>query len=323
MREVLKRYIAYLKAEHNASQYTIRNYRTDLVGTSKRGAGKGFFQFLLLNNISDLREVDKQTIRNYLTWLVNQNIEKSSLSRKLSVIRSFYRFLLREGIINESPIPINASGRKGERSSLSPKLDKRLPVFLTQTEVQELINTPDLKRSEGKRDRAIIELLYATGLRVSELTNLDVADINLDSHEIHTLGKGSKERIVLIGNPAAVAISDYLENARNKLLKGKNNTALFVSRFGSRLINRRIQKMIQRYSILCGLEKKVHPHVMRHTFATHMLDGGADLRVVQELLGHADLSSTQIYTHITKQQAKKVYLLAHPLAREKESSSGL
>jgi site-specific recombinase XerD len=318
MREVFKRYLNYLKAEHNASKYTLRNYETDLMGTHKRGAGKGFFQFLVLKNVIDFKDVDKQTIRDYLSWLVDQNIDKSSLSRKLSAIRSFYRFLLQEGIIKKSPIPINASGRKGERSALSPKQDKRLPVFLTREEIQALIEAPDLSKPEGKRDRAILELLYASGLRVSELTNLNLADVNLGTHEIRAMGKGDKERVVLIGNPAAESITEYINSARLKFLTGKNTDALFVSRYGARLIDRRMQKIIKKYSGLCGLDKKVHPHVLRHTFATHMLDGGADLRVVQELLGHADLSSTQIYTHITKQQARKVYLTAHPLAQEKE-----
>jgi site-specific recombinase XerD len=320
MRELFKRYIDYLKAEHNASQYTLRNYRTDLMGTHKRGVGKGFFQFLVLNDIKDFRDVDKQTIRDYLSWLVDQNIDKSSLSRKLSAIRSFYRFLFQEGIIKKSPIPINSSGRKGERSSLSPKLDKRLPIFLTQQEIQSLINKPDITKPEGKRDKAILELLYASGMRVSELTGMNLGDLNLDTHEIRTLGKGSKERVVLIGLPAAQAICEYINNSRSELINGKNTDALFISRYGARLIDRRIQKIIQKYSLQIGLDKKVHPHVLRHTFATHMLDGGADLRVVQELLGHADLSSTQIYTHVTRQQAKKVYLKAHPMAQEKDSS---
>jgi integrase/recombinase XerC len=322
MREVLKRYFDYLKGERNASKYTLRNYETDLMGTRKRGAGKGFFQFLILNKVSNFKEVDRQTMRDYVSWLADQKIDKSSISRKLSAIRSFYRFMLREEIIDQSPIPVNASGRKGERSSLSPKMDKRLPVFLTQQETLELIASPDLSKPEGKRDRAILELLYASGLRVSELTSLNLKDIDLETREIRTLGKGSKERIVLIGLPAANAILEYLDDSRPKLLSGKKNEALFVSRYGARLIDRRMQKIIKKYASLSGVEKKVHPHVLRHTFATHMLDGGADLRVVQELLGHADLSSTQIYTHVSKQHARKVYLSSHPLAQNKDDVDG-
>ena len=164
MREIFNRYLNYLKAERNASAYTLRNYKTDLIGTYKNGPGNGFFQFLTPKKINDFKEVDKATLRDYLSWLTDRGINKTSLSRKLSAIRSFYRFLLKEGLLEKSPIPINASGRKGERSSLSPKLDKRLPVFLTQQETEKLINTPDLTKPEGKRDRALIELLYASGL---------------------------------------------------------------------------------------------------------------------------------------------------------------
>jgi integrase/recombinase XerC len=321
VREIFNRYLDYLKAERNASAYTLRNYGTDLIGTHKRGAGKGFFQFLVLRKIRDFREVDKETIRDYLSWLVVQNIDKSSLSRKLSAIRSFYRYLLREGILEKSPIPVSSSGRKGERSSLSPKLDKRLPVFLTQSEMEQLLHVPDLTRPEGQRDRAILELLYAAGLRVSELWQLNLNALNLENREIRILGKGSKERMVLMGIPAAAALCEYINTGRPQLLKNRFDTALFLNKRGKRLSMRGIQKLLKHCAAVLGLEKNVHPHVLRHTFATHMLDGGADLRVVQELLGHADLSSTQIYTHVTKQQARKVYLTAHPLAREKDNSN--
>jgi tyrosine recombinase XerC len=322
MREVFNRYLDYLKAERNASAYTLRNYKTDLMGTFKRGQGKGFFQFLKLKKIGDFREVNRQTIRDYLSWLMEKDIDKSSLSRKLSAIRSFYRFLLQESILEKSPIPVNASGRKGDRSSLSPKQDKKLPVFLTQREMEKLLNTPDSSKPEGKRDRAMLELLYASGLRISELWQLNLDNINLDNREIRVIGKGSKERIVLIGIPAVSALSEYLNHGRHQLSVNRPASALFLNKRGKRLSMRGIQKILKHYSAAIGLEKNLHPHVLRHTFATHMLDGGADLRVVQELLGHADLSSTQIYTHVTKQQARKVYLTAHPMAQERDTSYG-
>jgi tyrosine recombinase XerC len=322
MREVFNRYLDYLKAERNASRYTVRNYSTDLMGTHKRGEGKGFFQFLVEQKIRDFRDVDKQTIRDYLSWLTEQDIDKSSMSRKLSAIRSFYRFLLREGILQKSPIPISASGRKGERSSLSPKQDKKLPVFLSRPEVEQLLNTPSVAKPEGQRDRAIMELLYASGLRVSELWQLNLESIDLDSREIRVMGKGSKERVALMGIPAASALRAYIHDGRLRLLNSRRDSALFLNQQGKRLSMRGIQKLLKHYSLAIGLEKNVHPHVLRHTFATHMLDGGADLRVVQELLGHADLSSTQIYTHVTKQQARKVYLTAHPMAQEKDNADG-
>ena len=316
MQEVFKRYLNYLKAECNASPYTLRNYRTDLMGTYKRGPGKGFFQFLKIKQIADFSEVDKGVIRDYLAWLIEQGVEKVSLVRKLSALRSFYRYLLNEGLLKTSPIPINASGRKGNRSALSPKLDKKLPVFLNDVEINCLLTMPDLSKPEGLRDRALLELLYASGMRVSEIWQLNLENIDQESREIRVLGKGSKERMTLMGLPAFKALQNYLRQGRLELLKNRGNKAVFLNKQGQRLSIRGIQKNLKHYAQAAGILKDVHPHVLRHTFATHMLNGGADLRVVQELLGHADLSSTQIYTHVTKQQARKVYLTSHPLARE-------
>jgi integrase/recombinase XerC len=317
VREIFNRYLDYLVAERNASKYTVRNYRTDLIGTFERGQGKGFFQYLLMRDIKDFQQVDRQTIREYLGWLMDQGIDKSSLARKLSAIRSFYRFLLNEGVLARSPIPVGVSGRKGERSTLSPKLDKRLPQFLTQAEVIKLIGLPDTSTPAGKRDRTILELLYAAGMRVSELWQLNLDVVHLDSREIRVTGKGDKERVVLIGLPAAAALKDYVTAGRPALAPKPRENALLLNTTGKRLSVRSIQKILRHYAAAGGIEKNVHPHTLRHTFATHMLEGGADLRVVQELLGHADLSSTQIYTHVTKQQARKVYLRVHPLAGEK------
>jgi integrase/recombinase XerC len=320
MREIFNRYLDYLRAERNASAYTIRNYETDLIGTYKRGIGRGFFQYITMREISDFRDVDKQVIRDYLSWLVERHTDKSSLIRKLSAIRSFYRFLLREEIIRQSPIPLTRSGRS--RMELSPKQDQRLPVFLTRSEMEQLLNKPDLTRPAGKRDRAILELFYAAGLRVSELTGLNLNSLNLETHEVRVLGKGAKERIVLIGQPAASALMDYIAQVRPLFLRRTATDALFINRFGTRMVVRRMQKIIKQYAFAMGSGKNIHPHVLRHTFATHMLDGGADLRVVQELLGHTNLSTTQIYTHITKQQARKVYLNSHPMALEKDYIDG-
>jgi integrase/recombinase XerC len=198
-------------------------------------------------------------------------------------------------------------------------LGKKLPVFLTAPEVNRLIQTPDASKPEGIRDRALLEILYASGLRVSEIWQLNLKNIDAGSHEIRVTGKGNKERIVLIGLPALEALDRYLKTARPILLNNRSNEALWLNKAGKRLSMRGMQKQLKHYALANGLQKNVHPHVLRHTFATHMLDGGADLRVVQELLGHADLSSTQIYTHVTKQQARRVYLTAHPMAQEKDN----
>ena len=311
MQEIFNRYISHLKAERNASPYTIRNYTNDLWGNYSRGPEKGFFQFLKLKEISSLEKVDKNTLREYISWLMEQGVVKASIARKLSSIRSFYRYLVREGILAINPL---------EKVS-SPKLDKRLPSFLTIEEMERLLETPDITSPVGQRDRALMELLYASGLRVSELVQLNLEQVNLDTHETRVRGKGSKERIVLMGEPAAKALSIYLTRGRPELLGEKRSSAVFVTRDGRRLTERRVQKELEEIAVKSGIGKRVHPHMLRHTFATHLLDGGADLRVVQELLGHADLSSTQIYTHVTKSQAKKMYLSAHPMARKKDDET--
>jgi len=298
MQEVFNRYINYLEAERNVSAYTVRNYKADLLD---------FFYFLKKKKADSL-EVDRKVLRDYLTYLTKQGIVKASIARKLSAIRSFYRYLVREKIISANPIEMVSS----------PKLDKRLPSFLTLEEVERLLNAPDLSTPQGQRDRALLELLYASGLRVSELVNLNLNQIDLDTNEIRVWGKGSKERMVLMGEPAAEALRNYLKQGRPKLLAEKRGNALFLNRYGQRLPERRVQRILEQYAKKSDIGKRVHPHMLRHTFATHLLDGGADLRVVQELLGHARLSSTQIYTHVTKGQARKVYLAAHPLAKEKD-----
>jgi len=279
-----------------------------LLGNPKRGPEKGFFQFLRLKQIASLEKVDKHTVREYISWLMEQGVVKASIARKLSAIRSFYRYLVREGILAINPL---------EKAS-SPKLDRRLPSFLTVEEMERLLAAPDLSRPMGQRDRALMELLYASGVRVSELVQLNLEQVNLDTREIRVWGKGSKERIVLMGEPAARALSIYLAQGRPKLLGGKRSNAMFLNRYGQRLTERRVQKNLEEITEKAGIGKRIHPHMLRHTFATHLLDGGADLRVVQELLGHANLSSTQIYTHVTKSQARKVYLSAHPMAHEKD-----
>ena len=305
MQEVFNKYINYLEVERNVSPYTVRNYTTDLLG---------FFEFLKGKEISSLNEVDRHVARDYLAYLLEQGFVKASIARKLSAIRSFYRYLLREKMVSTSPV----------ETTSSPKLDKRLPSFLSIKEVNRLLEAPDLSTPQGQRDRALLELLYASGLRVSELVSLNVGQIDFDSCEIRVWGKGSKERVVLMGKPAAEALRAYLQQGRPKLFgtRIRMTNALFINRYGERLIERRVQRILEKYASLAGISKKVHPHMLRHTFATHLLDGGADLRVVQELLGHANLSSTQIYTHVSKSQARKVYLSAHPLAQEKDNELG-
>ena len=308
-------FLNYLQAEQHLSPRTVRNYIADLKGNLVEGKPKGFFQYLDLNKLAFPDAVDKYAIRGYMAWVLDQGVVKSSVARKLSAIRSMYRYLLREELIAESPLPV-ARRRGGRLSAFSLKLDKRLPGFLTADEVNRLLETPDPTTPQGLRDRAVMELFYAAGLRISELTGLAVGQVDLFSRELRVVGKGAKERLVLIGQPAAAAIKAYLKHGRPKLLGKSRSDALFLSYQGARLSTRWIQEQVLRYARLAGIRQEVHPHLLRHSFATHLLDGGADLRVVQELLGHASLSTTQIYTHVSRGQARKVYLASHPLAHE-------
>ncbi len=312
MQSALDNYINYLKAEKNASPYTVRNYRGDLLGSARI---KGYFEFLIERGVKSLDGADRHILRDYLAYLSQKGLVKASIARRLSVIRSFYRYLVREGILSINPV----------LETSSPRLDKKLPSFLTQREITGLLEAPDPNSAIGLRDRAFLELLYASGLRVSELASLDMERVDLDSREIRVLGKGSKERMVLMGEPAAEALRRYYTHGRpllpdsklSKTRKTKRTQAVFINNVdGGRLTERSIQHFLQEYAGKAGIDKWVHPHMLRHTFATHLLDGGADLRVVQELLGHSSLSSTQIYTHVSKSQARKVYLSAHPMARE-------
>ncbi len=303
MQDVFDRYINYLEVERNLSPYTVRNYTTDLLD---------FFQFIRDRGSDSLREVDKHVLRDYLSFLMEQGLVKASIARKLSAIRSFYRYLVREEILTVNPI----------QKTSSPKLDRRLPSFLTIDEIRRILEAPDVVTPQGQRDRALLELLYASGLRVSELTKLNLEQVNLDTREIRTWGKGAKERMVLMGEPAARALADYLSHNSLEFPDGKRNRALFLNRYGERLTERSVQSLLAKYAKKTGIGKRVYPHMFRHTFATHLLDGGADLRVVQELLGHASLSSTQIYTHVSKTQARKVYLSAHPMAQEEDNDEG-
>ena len=301
MPEAFEKFIDYLKVERNASRYTVRNYDADL---------REFFEFLKSEEIDSLDKVNKDVLRDYLYHLMENSYARTSIARKLSAIRSFYKYLQREEMVSVSPAA----------SISSPKLDRKLPVFLSQEETARLVEAPDITRPAGLRDRAFLELLYASGLRVSELTGLDIGQVDLDTKEIRVWGKGAKERIVLMGGPAARALTAYLEQGRPKLNK-RGMPAVFLNQGGGRLTVRSVQSLVHHYARSAGINKDVHPHMVRHTFATHLLNGGADLRVVQELLGHASLSTTQIYTHVSKAQAKKVYLAAHPLAEKSEAQN--
>ena len=294
---LLGRFETHLKAERGLAALTVRNYKTDV---------QPLYDFMRLRSVAGLRALDRYALRAYLAWLVELGYVKSSIVRKLSSLRSFLRWLVGERLIDGDPLP-----RRGVM-----KRDSRLPRFLSQEEAAKLMLAPDTSERFGLRDRALLEVVYAGGLRVSEAKDLDVSDINFESRELRVRGKGSKERVVLIGNAAKDALAMYLNQERPKLAGRDSGSAVFLNRFGSRLGQRSIQEKVRRYAAKVGLRSDVHTHTLRHSFATHLLEGGADLRVVQELLGHASPATTQIYTHVTQSQARKVYLSAHPRAKE-------
>ena len=300
MKEHINSYISFLKNEKNYSGNTIISYKNDLIQLLNYLKD---YKIIKRNNI---QYIDRSIIRKYIVYLKKCDYSVRSICRKISTIRSFFKYILRESIVNIDPT-INL---------ITPKIDKKLPSFLYLQEINKLIETPPEHTIFGIRDRAILELLYGTGMRVGELVNLNIRDIDLYEKIVRVFGKGSKERILPLGNPGIKAVQEYL-TGRNKFRKNisinKNDpNALFLNRFGGRLSARSIRRLIIKYMKIAGLNKKISPHVLRHSFATHLLGGGADLRSVQELLGHESLSTTQIYTHITKERLKVIYKKSHP-----------
>lgn len=296
MGDSVLRFLRYLEAERNASSHTLYNYRIDL---------KEFLTFLKERRPL---EVDYLQLRLYLTHLKEKNLSRKSIARKLSCLRSFYRFLYREGEIKRDPTI----------GILTPKQERKLPLFLNEPEVDILLNISFPDDWMGLRDRALLEALYSSGMRVGELVGLEISSIDFFSGHAKLRGKGKKERVVPITETALKVIRDYLK-ARpffyTKGIKGtKEPKAVFLSKRGTRLTTRSVARILDKYVRLASIQKKISPHVLRHSFATHLLDRGADLRAVQELLGHANLSTTQVYTHVTMERLKEVYDKAHPRA---------
>jgi len=300
LKEHINSYISFLKNEKNYSDNTIISYKNDLLQLLN------YLKDYKIINRNDIKYIDRNIIRKYIVYLKKCDYSVRSICRKISTIRSFFKFILREGIVNINPT-INL---------ITPKIDKKLPYFLYLQEINKLIEAPPGNTIFGIRDRAILELLYGTGMRVGELVNLNIRDIDLYEKTVRVFGKGSKERILPLGNPGIKAVQEYLAG-RNKFRKNisidKNDlNAFLLNRFGGRLSARSVRRLIIKYMKIADLNKKISPHVLRHSFATHLLGGGADLRSVQELLGHESLSTTQIYTHITKERLKMTYKKSHP-----------
>lgn len=285
-------FLSSLRSERNLSPYTIKNYSIDLDDLCEYLKDKPF------------SKVKKLDARGFLYYLENKKFKRRSLARKISACRSFYAWLQREKKISENPFALIST----------PRLEKKLPNFLYKDEINRLFSSIPSSTPFELRDKAIIEILYGSGIRVSEIVKLNLSDIDLDSYEIKVLGKGSKERIVIIGSKSVEALKNYLRNGRIKFIKN-DTRALFLGSFGGRLTQRSIERTLKKWVKKAGIAKKVTPHTLRHSFATHLLDNGADLRVVQELLGHSSLSTTQVYTHVTKEKMKSIYKMAHPRAR--------
>lgn len=284
-------FINYLRIELGVSDNTVLAYSRDL---------KRFFEFLEKQELSPF-DISRDRIAEYTT-LTGRNLSPRSVARNISAIKSFYRFLVSEGKIKNNPT----------RLIETPRISMRLPGVLSKSDMEQLLSQPDFSRPIGRRDLAMLETLYATGLRVSELVSLKTQDVNLEAGYVRTLGKGSKERVIPMGEKAIAAVKDYLFDARPRLTKSANSPYLFLTLRGRPMTRQAFWKIIKKYGRQALIKKKLTPHSIRHSFASHLLDAGADLRSVQVMLGHADISTTQIYTHVTRERLKHVHQKCHP-----------
>ena len=303
----IKGFIQHIQREKNFSENTIASYKNDL---------SDFVKFLKERNLqkNPLNQVDRPLLRDFLVFLKRKRLKEATIAHKVFVLRSFFRYLLRKRKILSNP----ASFLSG------PKKKKRLPTFLTLSQMESLLKLPTKESLWGIRDLAILELFYSTGMRLSELANLDLSSVDFQGEVVRVLGKGKKERIIPVGKEALLVLKNYLLkratirlNLRKIITKGSsdmNGEAIFLNRSGKRLSARSIGRIVKKYATLISEDQKTSPHTLRHTFATHLLDQGADLLAVKDLLGHESLSTTQIYTHVTTDRLKKVYKKAHPRA---------
>lgn len=296
LEQIVDNFLEYLAIEKNCSPNTITAYSNDILH---------FISYLnAVELIYHLDDVDRYLFRRYLAHLQNSNKKRTTISRKLSAVRSFFNYLIKKSTIDSNPIELVSS----------PKKRETLLQFLYYEDVLALLSGPDLTTPIGIRDKAIIEVLYGSGLRVSELVSLNTEDISLDLGIIKVTGKGNKQRLAPLGQWSQLSLENYIYEARNIMVKNNMHGALFVNRKGDRLTDRGVRYILNKYVELVSTEHKISPHMLRHSFATHLLEGGADLRTVQELLGHESLSTTQGYTHITKNKLKQIYNSAHPRA---------
>jgi integrase/recombinase XerC len=302
LNDLLEQFFQHLKYERNVSPHTLRNYASDL---------EQFRVFLLSIEKQDdlpVAEIDRLTIREWMAGL-HANHKKTSVARKLASLRTFFQFCIREGKLDSNPA----------KQVATPKIERKLPNHLSMEDAVRFIETPDSKTDLGKRDRAILEFLYATGIRVGELVGINIGDVNLRERMMIVTGKRKKQRVVPFGEPALEALMKYIAEARGTLLENcpitqREPNALFLNYQGTRITTRSVGRMIDKYIKQCADIHAISPHSLRHTFATHLLDQGADLRDIQELLGHARLSTTQIYTQVSMEKMIEVYDRTHPKA---------
>jgi len=296
MKDLILKFLEELKYEKKYSDLTINGYSKDL---------DFFLEYLNENNIKDYNFVDYQDIRLYINYLYNLKYNNKTISRHISALRSFFKYLKVNNFIKNNPMILVSN----------PKLEKKLPKYLNFEDIEKLLNAFDNKNYISIRNSLILEMLYSTGMRVSEITNIKVSDVSLFDKNIKITGKGNKERIVYFGTKCLNLINLYLKKSYS-ILNINNSEYLLLSKTGKKISDRKIRKIVDDAAKIANIELKISPHVLRHTFATHMITEGADLRSVQELLGHENLSTTQIYTHLTNEKIRNVYLNAHPRARK-------
>lgn len=296
MDDFLKLFVEYLQMEKNYSKYTIEHYQHDI---------RDFFMFIAEQAIEDIRNVQYLDARLYLTNLHERGLAKKTMAKKISCLRSFYKFLLRENIVVENPFALVSL----------PKAEKRLPHFFYENELHLLFQSCETETPLGQRNKALLELLYATGIRVSECCQIRLSELDFYLSTVLVHGKGHKERYVPFGSFAGKSLELYINCGRKELMSGKNpHDVLFVNHHGGPLSARGVRKILNGMIEKSALSSNIHPHMLRHSFATHLLNNGADLRSVQEMLGHAFLSSTQVYTHVTNEHLRKTYMAHHPRA---------
>lgn len=299
MEDLLEDYLHYLKYRKNESDYTVDGYEKDLIL---------FFSFLKEHNIQKIQKIDYPLLRKYLQYLYQKKYAATTMNRHISSLKSFFRYLEKENKVNQNPTLLLSSVKK----------EKKLPKYIGYNELEHILLLPDVGTPLGQRDSALLEVLYSTGVRVSELVSIQLKDVELSEKRIKIIGKGNKERYVLYGKICEEKILRYVKEGRVKLLKNQQSSYLFLNKNGHKLTDRGVREILNRILLKGGETLRISPHVLRHTFATHLLNEGADLRTVQELLGHENLSTTQIYTHVTSARMKNVYLHAHPRAKKIE-----